>query len=105
MFLLFFFMFSLTFGIPVPIGIPDPFEIPNSQNSLLFDPPRILREKRATQLFSMEKRLPQAIVIGVKKAGTRALLEYLRLHPDVRSPGPEVHFFDRHFDRGLDWYR
>lgn len=59
-------------------------------------------EKR---LLQEEKRLPQAIVIGVKKAGTRALLEYLRLHPDVRSPGPEVHFFDRHFERGLDWYR
>lgn len=51
------------------------------------------------------KRLPQAIIIGVKKGGTRALLEYLRLHPNVRAPGPEVHFFDRHHERGLDWYR
>ncbi|KAJ7401748.1 hypothetical protein BTVI_92968 [Pitangus sulphuratus] len=28
------------------------------------------------------KRLPQAIIIGVKKGGTRALLEFLRVHPD-----------------------
>jgi len=51
------------------------------------------------------RRLPQAIIIGVKKGGTRALLEFLRIHPDVRAPGPEVHFFDRNYERGLDWYR
>lgn len=50
-------------------------------------------------------RLPQAIIVGVKKGGTRALLEYLRVHPKVRAPGPEMHFFDRHYDKGLDWYR
>ncbi len=54
---------------------------------------------------SPERRLPETIIIGVKKGGTRALLEYLRLNPMVKAPGPEVHFFDRHYDRGLDWYR
>lgn len=51
------------------------------------------------------KRFPQAIIIGVKKGGTRALLEFLRIHPDVRAVGAEPHFFDRFYDRGLDWYR
>ncbi|XP_069569560.1 heparan sulfate glucosamine 3-O-sulfotransferase 6-like [Brachyistius frenatus] len=51
------------------------------------------------------KRLPQAIIIGVKKGGTRALLEFLRIHPDVRAFGAEPHFFDRFYDKGLDWYR
>lgn len=52
-----------------------------------------------------QKRLPQALIIGVKKCGTRALLEFLRLHPDIRATGPETHFFDRFYDKGLDWYR
>lgn len=52
-----------------------------------------------------ERRLPQAIIIGVKKGGTRAVLEYLRLHPQVRAAGPEPHFFDKHYHRGFDWYR
>ncbi|XP_061456274.1 heparan sulfate glucosamine 3-O-sulfotransferase 4-like [Rhineura floridana] len=52
-----------------------------------------------------EKRLPQALIIGVKKGGTRALLEALRAHPDVRAVGTEPHFFDRHYEKGLDWYR
>ncbi|XP_068003159.1 heparan sulfate glucosamine 3-O-sulfotransferase 2 [Melanerpes formicivorus] len=51
------------------------------------------------------KRLPQAIVVGVKKGGTRAVLEFIRVHPDVRALGTEPHFFDRNYDRGLEWYR
>ncbi|KRX77877.1 Heparan sulfate glucosamine 3-O-sulfotransferase 3B1 [Trichinella sp. T6] len=51
------------------------------------------------------KRLPDAIIIGVKKAGTRATLEYLRLHDQIKAPGPEIHFFDRNYKYGLDWYR
>ena len=52
-----------------------------------------------------ERRLPDALIIGVKKGGTRALLEFMKMHPDVRAPGPEIHFFDRKFHRGFGWYR
>ncbi|XP_052776865.1 heparan sulfate glucosamine 3-O-sulfotransferase 2-like [Mya arenaria] len=51
------------------------------------------------------RRIPKVIIIGVKKCGTRALLEYLKLHPLIKAPGPEPHFFDRNYHRGLDWYR
>lgn len=53
----------------------------------------------------MMQRLPQVIIIGVKKGGTRALLEFLRIHPNIRAVGQEVHYFDRNYERGLDWYR
>jgi [heparan sulfate]-glucosamine 3-sulfotransferase 3 len=49
--------------------------------------------------------LPTAIIVGVKKGGTRALLEFLRIHPDVRAPGPEVQFFDKNYLKELEWYR
>ncbi|XP_014215580.1 heparan sulfate glucosamine 3-O-sulfotransferase 1 [Copidosoma floridanum] len=53
------------------------------------------------------RQLPQAIIIGVRKCGTRALLEMLFLHPQIQKAAGEVHFFDRdeNFDRGLEWYR
>ncbi|KAF7237520.1 Heparan sulfate glucosamine 3-O-sulfotransferase 6, partial [Varanus komodoensis] len=51
------------------------------------------------------RRFPQAIIVGVKKGGTRALLEFLRIHPDVRAVGAEPHFFDRCYEKGLLWYR
>lgn len=54
---------------------------------------------------SAMRRLPQVLIIGVKKAGTRALLEFLRVHPSIRAAGPEVHYFDRFYTRGLAWYR
>ncbi|RVE51617.1 hypothetical protein evm_003749 [Chilo suppressalis] len=51
------------------------------------------------------KKLPDALIIGVKKCGTRALLEFLRIHPDVRAAGSEVHFFDKFYHKGFEWYR
>lgn len=33
------------------------------------------------------RQLPSALIIGVKKGGTRALLEFIRVHPDVRAAG------------------
>ncbi|XP_002739746.2 heparan sulfate glucosamine 3-O-sulfotransferase 1-like [Saccoglossus kowalevskii] len=55
----------------------------------------------------MKRRLPQAIIIGVRKCGTRALLAMLKLHPKIQAASDEIHFFDReeNYSRGLDWYR
>ncbi|CAF0730224.1 unnamed protein product [Didymodactylos carnosus] len=52
-----------------------------------------------------QRRLPKAIIIGVKKCGTRALLKFISAHPDVVASMNEVHFFDQNYYRGLDWYR
>ncbi|KAM9546522.1 heparan sulfate glucosamine 3-O-sulfotransferase 1-like isoform 1-T2 [Salvelinus alpinus] len=54
-----------------------------------------------------KQRLPGAIIIGVRKGGTRALLEMLNLHPDVEVAKAEVHYFnvEEHYRRGLAWYR
>lgn len=53
------------------------------------------------------RRLPKALIVGVRKCGTRALLEMLYLHPQIQKASGEVHFFDRdeNYDKGLDWYR
>lgn len=36
------------------------------------------------------RRLPHFIIIGVKKCGTRALLNFLNIHPDVVVSSQEV---------------
>lgn len=46
------------------------------------------------------------MIIGAHKAGTVWLSDCLREHPDVYM-SPDVHeifFFDRYFDRGVEWY-
>ena len=52
------------------------------------------------------QRKPDFIIIGSKKGGTRALIEFLKLHPSIKAAGPEIHFFDNkaNYDKGLDWY-
>ncbi|MGI8974390.1 MAG: sulfotransferase domain-containing protein [Gaiella sp.] len=50
--------------------------------------------------------LPDFLVIGAQKAGTTALYSYLRAHPAITGPSwKEVSFFDRHWARGVGWYR
>lgn len=44
--------------------------------------------------------------IGAQKAGTTWLYERLRNHPRLCFPaGKEVHFWDNHLRRGVEWYR
>ena len=50
--------------------------------------------------------LPDFVIIGAQKGGTVWLNNCLREHPDVYM-SPDVHeifFFDRYFDRGIEWY-
>jgi hypothetical protein len=50
-------------------------------------------------------RLPDFLVIGAMRSGTSSLARYLRAHPSVcLATQKEVHFFDRNFDRGIEWY-
>ena len=50
--------------------------------------------------------LPTFVGIGVPRAGTTWLHTLLSGHPDAYLPTrrKEVRFFDRHFDRGVEWY-
>ncbi|XP_058651961.1 heparan sulfate (glucosamine) 3-O-sulfotransferase 1-like1 [Onychostoma macrolepis] len=53
------------------------------------------------------KHAPHSIIIGVRKGGTRALLEMLDIHPDVAAAATELHFFDwdENYAKGFEWYR
>ena len=51
------------------------------------------------------RKLPGCIIIGTRKAGTRALLTFLNLHPQIIAAKQEVHFFDDNYENGLEWYR
>lgn len=53
------------------------------------------------------KTLPNFLGIGALRCGTTWLDHQLRHHPSIYLPTArkEVHFFDRYYDRGLDWYQ
>lgn len=49
--------------------------------------------------------LPNFMIIGAMRSGTTTLSALLRAHPDVyMAPKKEVHYFSRHWERGVDWY-
>lgn len=51
-------------------------------------------------------RLPNLLYIGPDKAGSSWLHEVLLRHPQVfMTEAKDLYFFDRYFDRGLDWYQ
>ena len=54
---------------------------------------------------ALQRRLPQCIIIGAMKCGTRALLEYLNIHPDIVRADHEIAYFDKFYDEGPEWYR
>lgn len=56
---------------------------------------------------NLTHNLPDVVIFGVRKGGTRALLEFLGLHPRIVTAHYEMHFFDRteQYDRGVEWYR
>ncbi len=50
--------------------------------------------------------LPNFLGIGAQRSGTSWLTLQLKSHPKIyMSDRKEVHFFDRYYDRGLDWYQ
>ncbi len=67
------------------------------------------RELRAAKGRTMNEpqmgALPDFFVIGAKKGGTSFLYHLLSQHPLVEpAAAKELHFFDNHFDEGLEWY-
>lgn len=49
---------------------------------------------------------PTFLFIGTAKAGSSWIFEVLREHPQIFIPeAKDLHFFDKHFDKGFDWYR
>ena len=49
--------------------------------------------------------LPSFVIVGAMRSGTTTLASMMRRHPQVHlAAEKEVHFFDRRYDEGLDWY-
>ena len=74
---------------------------------------RILRDQ-TDKVSDMRRRLsrhqgnplPNCLILGAQKRGTSSLFNDLLQHPDVLgSSRKQVHYFDRHYGYGLDWYR
>lgn len=55
---------------------------------------------------SLARRFPHIIIIGFGKAGTRALYQMIRMHPDIVGSPSEIRFFSNNgnYELGLPFY-
>ena len=53
---------------------------------------------------SLQDKFPHFMIIGFGKAGTRALYDALRLHPQLAGPKKEERFFSLKYGKGLTKY-
>lgn len=61
---------------------------------------------KAEPLKYARYREPSFLIIGAQKCGTTSLYYNLLKHPNISHAGKkEIHFFDEHYEKGLDWYR
>jgi hypothetical protein len=62
-------------------------------------------DRRPSGLKDKLRQLPDFVIIGTQRGGTTSLYRYLTQHPDVGSAfRNEVHFLERYYDRGTEWY-
>jgi adenylate kinase family enzyme len=52
------------------------------------------------------RTLPHFIIIGAMKSGTTSLFAAITQHPQIiRCYTKEIHFFNKHYHKGTNWYR
>ena len=92
---LFSFMFLLVFAYNV---MNDRFQYVAHKMSEIND--QLYGNKRDVQQYSLhrsekrQKRLPNFIIVGVKKSGTITLTKFLNYHPSIAAAG-EISFFEK----------
>lgn len=80
----------------------------------IFKPKEFISNYSSSKCNRTIKKLPSALIIGVKKSGTYALLRYLSINsfvkPALKVNGcklNEIHYFDSddNYNLGIDWYK
>lgn len=62
-------------------------------------------EETFMRMTARMRSLPHYMIIGVQRGGTTSLYNYLIQHPAILSSyRKEVHYFTKHYGRGLNWY-
>jgi hypothetical protein len=63
-------------------------------------------ETKYREATSRLRVLPAFLIVGAQRSGTSTLYQYLVRHPCIGGAyRKEVSYFDRHYHRGLNWYR
>ncbi|XP_033112674.1 heparan sulfate glucosamine 3-O-sulfotransferase 5-like [Anneissia japonica] len=70
-----------------------------------FGTPRKALPRKQLRQSGCEQRLPDALIIGVKKCGTGTLTHFISFHPQIAPVRETLHYFVTDYFKGLDWYK
>ncbi|XP_053374181.1 heparan sulfate glucosamine 3-O-sulfotransferase 3B1-like [Mercenaria mercenaria] len=64
-------------------------------------------KQNTMKTFCMTKQFPKAILVGMTKGGTTALMDFLKAHPllSPRYIRPDTRYFNHYYEKPYDWYR
>src|SRR5438067_2618788 len=84
-----------------------PTRVPSSAHEEIYEGlPIPLHSKLYRGATASLRVLPDFLIIGTQRGGTTSLYRYLKAHPCIAAPSyKDVHFFDRRYRKGLQWYR
>ena len=84
-------------------------EANNAKDHQTYNVDKLMTDKSVNEKAKLGKKLPEVAVVGVKKCGTGALIEVLRMHPGIVAPpyDTEISFWGQQelMERGLDYYK
>lgn len=63
-----------------------------------------LNGKRKIEMIDKKRRKPDFIIAGTQKSGTTWLEKNLLEHPQFYTPRKQLHYFDKNYDKGFEWY-
>ena len=63
-------------------------------NDQLYAERRNVQQHSLRRIGKRQKRLPDVIIVGVKKSGTITLTKFLNYHPSIAAKG-EISFFEK----------
>ena len=72
-----------------------------------YDEEYLIFQKKSsiTYIIYNNYRIIDFIIIGVQKGGTSAAMANLEKHPDISLYKDELHFYDRDWTKGVEWYK
>ncbi|XP_078000537.1 heparan sulfate glucosamine 3-O-sulfotransferase 1-like [Glandiceps talaboti] len=88
-------------------GKPSRYESQQTQlgdNKIVPTMPGKVRLDTSEHKLAVRKHIPDVIIGGAKKCGTGALKTFLSYHPSLAMARREVHYFDKNYSKGIQWY-
>lgn len=80
--------------------------IPQKNNNIFYinNKPKNIITNNQLQIITSHpiKKLPNILIINIKKSKTKTLIKFLKIHPNINTPTNKIHYFNKNFHKNLN---